>query len=152
MPKGTKDNKKEKTVKKNDTVFLYYTARLKDGKIVGSNKEEDPLKINLEKDNVHNSIRLRLVGMKEGESQIITVAAQNAFGTHKKKLLYRIDKKKLNEHNPRPGDYFKIQNPKGEIQTAIVSKVNDSKVTLDANHHLAGNDIIYEVELVKILN
>lgn len=152
MPISTKAKKKEITVKKNDTVLLNYTARLKNGKIVGSNKDEEPLKINLEKDEVHNSIRLRLVGMKEGESQIITVAAKNAFGAHKKKLLYSVDKKKLNHHDPKPGDYFKIQNPDGEIQTAIVSKISDSKVTLDANHHLAGNDIIYEIELVKIVN
>ncbi|MBD3291068.1 hypothetical protein GF337_19830 [candidate division KSB1 bacterium] len=152
MPKGTKDKKRNRTVKKNDMVLLRYTARLKDGTIVGSNKDDDPLKINLERDDVHNAIKLRLVGMKEGESQIITVVAKNAFGKRKKKLLYNVDKDKLQNHDLKTGDFLKIQNPEGEIQTAKVSNISDSKVTLDANHHLAGNDIIYEIELIEILS
>ena len=145
----------KKTVKRaqiGNIILLNYTAKLNDGSIVGSTKNKEPMKLILGKDHIHRSLEVVIVGMKEGESQIVTIPAGKAYGPYRKSLVFIFDKKKFKNKEPEIGEYYKIRLPKGDSVKARVTDKNNSKVTLDANHIFAGKDLIYEIELTKIVN
>ena len=131
-----KQIKSQKRVKKGNTILLHYTARFNDGSVIGSNKNNEPLVLIIGKDQIHRTLKTRIVGMKEGESQIVTIPASKAFGSYKKNLVFVVDKKKFD--NPNIGACYKIRLKNGDLLKARIVDVDDFKVTIDANHILAG--------------
>ncbi|MHA1865623.1 MAG: FKBP-type peptidyl-prolyl cis-trans isomerase [Candidatus Heimdallarchaeaceae archaeon] len=90
----------------------------------------------------------QLIGLKEGDKKTIEVEAKQAFGLHdrsKIRLIQRREFQKL-DIKPKAGMEVEITGQKGRIM-----KVDSSRVKVDFNHPLAGEDVIYEVEIVKII-
>ena len=48
------------------------------------------------------------------------------------------------------GTQLQVQTPDGQAMPVTVAEVTDDVVTLDANHPLAGQDLTFAVELVKV--
>jgi len=138
-------------VKIGDTILLHYRAKLADGKIVGSSKNNEPKKLTLGKDEINRALETKIVGMSEGDSQVVTIPADKAYGPYYKNLVFILDRKKFKE-KPEIGKYYRIKLKTGDKKKAQVTEIKESKVTLDANHILAGRDITYEIKLLKILN
>ena len=150
MEKLTTEKTDTRRAKIDDIVLIQYTARLEDGSIVGSNKNKKPVKVTLGEDKVHPILMNRITGMVEGESKKVTIPASKAYGTYQKDLMYTVDKDKFAK-DPQIGDHYRVRLKKGDPIKVRVTKVNNLKVTLDANHSLAGKDITYEITLEKII-
>jgi peptidylprolyl isomerase len=52
--------------------------------------------------------------------------------------------------DPVVGDQLQVRQPTGETMVVTVTEVNDQNVTLDANHPLAGKDLVFDIELEDI--
>ncbi len=52
---------------------------------------------------------------------------------------------------PKVGQQLKIRQTDGRTIVLMVTDVSESSVTLDANHPLAGKDLIFDILLVDIL-
>lgn len=134
-----------------DTILLHYRIKLADGNIVGSSKNNEPKKLTLGKDEIKRALETKIVGMSEGDSQVVTIHADKAYGPYYRNLVFVYDKKKFKK-DPEIGQYYKIRFKIGDRKRARVTEIKESKVTLDANHILAGRDITYEIKLLKIFN
>jgi peptidylprolyl isomerase len=144
---------KGKRTTNGDTIVFHYTAKLDDGKIIKSTKKDKPLKCTLGKKQIRTELEQKLLGMEEGDTQHVTVPAKNAFGHYRKDLVFNVPKEKLSEkQEPKIGAKYKIRE-KNNAKSYIgrVTKIDGNKVTLDANHILAGRDINYEIQLLKIV-
>jgi FKBP-type peptidyl-prolyl cis-trans isomerase 2 len=49
------------------------------------------------------------------------------------------------------GQQFEIIRPDGQRTPVIIKEVSDSRVTLDANHPLAGMNLFFDINLLSIL-
>ena len=49
-----------------------------------------------------------------------------------------------------PGMQLTLSNQHGQPVPVIVIEVKDDVILLDANHHLAGQDLVFDIELVTI--
>jgi peptidylprolyl isomerase len=90
--------------------------------------------------------------MRPGETKTIKIPANKAFGTHHKNMVRIVDRSKFPaDPDPEVGQKFDMS--KGDDPTTVVrvSEISGSKVTLDANHPLAGKDLTFDIELVEIL-
>lgn len=90
--------------------------------------------------------------MNVGEKKISTVPASEAFGEHKKELVQVIKRDEFpKDLKPELGLQIKIKRNDGGEDVIKVTNVTETEITLDANHPLAGKDLIFEIELLDII-
>ncbi len=144
--------KRRAKVRKGDTVKINYTCKLGNGSAIDSSIRREPLEFTLGKEEVLKGLEEAVTGMKVGESKIISVTAEKAYGLHHNEWVLDVGRDKLPEDwNPEIGLHFEIPREKGKSSMATVTHVSQSSVTLDFNHPLAGKELIFEISLLEII-
>jgi peptidylprolyl isomerase len=136
-----------------DTVKIHYTGMLEDGSIIGTTHDHTPLEIKLGEREILPGIEEATVGMVQRESKVVNVPTDKAFGPRKEELIFTLDRGKLPSHfQPQVGQQLNISRKGDEHFNAqvIVLDVRESYITVDANHPLAGKNLIIDLELVEI--
>ena len=88
-----------------------------------------------------------LTCIKEGEKRTIFIPADQAYGLYDPKLVIQVPRSKLNlEHPVHAGHQIVIEDESKRTRTFYVKKVSTSLLTLDGNHPLAGQDLIFDIE------
>ena len=135
-----------------DTVRIHYTEKTSDGTIFSSTLNRNPIQINIGQGQILQNIESALVGMSVGESKSINVKADSAYGPYRKEMTQIIDRNQFPKHLvPIEGQVLQDHQPDGSIIDVKIAQVTESTVTLDANHPLAGKDLVYNIELVEII-
>lgn len=135
-----------------DTVLFHYTGSLKDGTVFDSSSGRDPLQVTLGSGQVIRGVDEALVGMAPGEEKTVTVAADEAYGPRRPELLHEVQREAIPpEVDIEVGKQLEGRDTSGQRLRLTVVDVADEKVTLDANHPLAGQDLQFELQLVEIV-
>lgn len=138
-------------VKKGDTVKIHYTGKLEDGKEFDSSKGKEPLKFKIGGAQIIPGFEEAVIGMKKGESKTINISPEKAYGPHKKELVLTVDKSKIPENiKPKKGEQLQLKQSNGQTVVVTIAEISGSTITLDANHPLAGKNLIFDIELVEI--
>lgn len=87
-----------------------------------------------------------LIGMTIGEKKRVEVSPAEAYGEKDLGKIVTVKRNQLPEGNIKAGDMFRGHD--GEVVT--VTAVNGDTVVLDANHPLAGQKLIFDVEITTI--
>ncbi len=139
------------TAKPGDRVKINYTGTLDNGDIFDSSQNRSPLQFVIGGSQVFKDIEDSVIGMKVGESKKIHIKATDAFGKRKEELLLSMQREKLPEAlELKIGLNLKLKQPDGSVIPVKVKEITDKKVTLDANHPLAGKDLNFEIELLQV--
>lgn len=137
--------------KAGDTVKVHYTGKLKDGTVFDSSTSREPLQFSIGAGNIIPGFEQAVVGMSPGESKIEEIPYAQAYGPHREDMVVEIERQQMPaDLNPQVGQQLQIQKPTGQAVPVTVTNVEGSKVTLDANHPLAGEDLIFEIQLLAI--
>jgi peptidylprolyl isomerase len=141
-----------KTIANNgDTVQVNYTLTLADGTVYQTTVGSQPLELVLGKGNYLPDFEKAIVGMKVGESKTITILSDDAYGAYSDNLTITIDRSQLAPGvDPKVGDKLQSTDANGQTLVVVVTAVSDTTVTLDANSPLAGKDITFKIDLLKI--
>lgn len=138
--------------KKGDTVRVHYTGKLKDGDVFDSSRQRGPLELKLGAGQVITGFEQAIEGMSPGESKSVDVPAAEGYGQRQEEKVIDFERSALPANlDPRVGEQLQLQTQDGRAVPAAVTKVSESTVTVDANHPLAGNDLVFELELVEIV-
>ncbi|MFQ5346841.1 MAG: peptidylprolyl isomerase [Rhodothalassiaceae bacterium] len=139
------------TANTGDTVRVHYTGTLESGQEFDSSRGRDPIAFELGKHQVIPGFEEAVVGMEPGEKKTITIAAEEAYGPRREDLVFTLPQDQF------PGDIklekgLRVTGTTQEGQSIGMTVVDftDETVTLDANHPLAGESLIFEIELVEI--
>jgi len=136
-----------------NTVSIHYTGRLEDGTVFFSSEKKEPFIFTHGKGSVVPRVQQAVLGMAQGESKTVHVPEGEAYGTYNPELAVKMDRAEFDKRGIKPeiGFEFSIGQSEGDPLPVRVTEVNDSTVTVDANHPLAGNSIIFDLLLVDIL-
>lgn len=136
--------------KKGDTARVHYTGRLEDGQVFDTSEGGEPLEFEVGSGDVIAGFDEGVQGMHVGEKKTIEIDSDAAYGQRSEALVQSVSRADINlETEPQVGMNLVLQLPDGnEIPVAITDVTQDS-VTLDANHPLAGQKLIFDVELVE---
>ncbi|OKH24530.1 peptidylprolyl isomerase [Hydrococcus rivularis NIES-593] len=134
-----------------DTVKVHYTGKLEDGTIFDSSADRDPLQFSIGEGRVIPGFEQAAIGMSPGDSKTVTIPAEQAYGSHRPELVMVVERQRMPaDLSVEVGQQLEIRQSNGQVIPVIVTDVSESKVTLDANHPLAGQDLTFEIELVEV--
>jgi peptidylprolyl isomerase len=137
--------------KMGDTVTVHYTGKLADGTIFDSSNGGDPLEFTLGEGELIAGFENAVVGMNAGETKTAEISVEQAYGLYNPDMVIEVDREQMPaELEPEVGQQLQLQQPTGEVIPVVITKVEESVVTLDANHPLAGEDLVFDIELVAI--
>ncbi|WP_127020425.1 FKBP-type peptidyl-prolyl cis-trans isomerase [Flagellimonas beolgyonensis] len=139
-------------VKANDTVRVHYTGKLTDGQIFDSSLQREPMEVALGQGQLIPGFEKGLIDMAVNEKKTITIDKKDAYGEVDEALFQKISKSQLPEDiKPEVGMGLVGSNAQGQQQQFRVAKVEENDIILDANHPLAGHDLVFDLEVVEIL-
>jgi peptidylprolyl isomerase len=134
-----------------NTVKVHYTGRLNDDTQFDSSAGRDPLEFTLGTGQVIPGFEEAVTGMGLGDSKTVTIPAEQAYGPHHDDLILVVERSQIPAHiNPEVGQQLEIHQQDGRAAAVVITEVTDESVSLDANHPLAGQDLIFDLELVEI--
>lgn len=138
-------------VKNGDTVRVHYKGRLESGDVFDSSEGGEPLEFQVGTGQVIAGFDAGVRGMNVGESRTVEIEAEDAYGPRVEQLINRIAREGMNlEEPPEAGMSLMMQLPDGNQIPLTITEVSDTHVTVDANHPLAGERLIFDIELVEI--
>jgi len=144
-------NSTSQEAKNGDTVFVHYTGKLQDGTEFDSSIGSDPLEFTLGEGQIMPAFEQAVLGMKIEESKTFTIPVDEAYGPRRDDLIVEINKDELPEElEPVVGMLLQMDQGNGESITVTVTEVSETTITIDANHSLAGHDLIFDITLVGI--
>ncbi|WP_036385065.1 peptidylprolyl isomerase [Muricauda sp. MAR_2010_75] len=139
-------------VKENDTVKVHYTGKLTNGQIFDSSLEREPMEVALGQGQLIPGFEKGLIDMAVNEKKTITIDKKDAYGEVNESLFQKISKSQLPEDlKPEVGMGLVGSNSEGQEQQFRVAKVEEEDIIIDANHPLAGHDLVFDLEVVEIL-
>ena len=136
---------------KGDTVRVHYTGRLEDGNVFDSSDGGEPLEFQVGSGQVIPGFDEGVRGMSVGDKKTIEIKADDAYGQRVEQLVNQIPRAGLNLGGTQPevGMNLIMHVADGQEIPITITEVTDTHVTLDANHPLAGEKLIFEVERVE---
>ncbi len=139
---------------------VHLTFRLADGSVVRSTREGDPIDITLGAQQAMPEARAlvpwierALLDMAQGENRTVTIAADDAYGSYNETLVQTVIRSVIPpdlDSRLEMGMMLQSKTPERGDQDFKVVALTEESVTLDANHPLAGEDLTFDLELVKI--
>ena len=143
-----------KTVEAGSSVTLHYTGTLDDGTEFDSSRtREEPMTVPIGNGQLIASFENALVGMTEGETKTFTIPSNEAYGPHNPEQITTLERNIFPEDFEfTPGMTVPLTNQQGENFMVVLTEVQETEVTADFNHPLAGEDLNFEIKLVEIEN
>ena len=137
-------------VTSNSTVEVHYTGRLEDGTVFDSSLVEgrEPLTAILGQGNLIPGFENGLVDMTVGEKETIEIEPENAYGQVNPQMVNEVAKAQVPE-GVNVGDMLQAMSPAGPINVKVLD-IKEDVVVLDANHPLAGQKLIFDLEVISI--
>jgi len=136
-------------VKNGDTVHVHYTGKLDNGVVFDTSTSREPLEVKIGEGSVIPGFESGLLEMSKGETKILDIEKENAYGEKHDYMVQEVPKDKVPE-DVKLGDMLQGTSPAGPVNFTVV-EIKDEVVVLDGNHPLAGEKLIFEVEIVDII-
>ena len=150
-------------VKKGDFVQVRYVGRLKDDKKIFDLNDESvakkegvydqrarygPLVVCVGQRDVVKGLDDAIVGKEVGKNFSVDLTPDDAFGKKDPKYFQLVNASKFKDSKmvPHPGMHVTINDTPG-----IVKTISGGRILVDFNHPLAGKDVMYDVEVVGVV-
>jgi FKBP-type peptidyl-prolyl cis-trans isomerase 2 len=138
-------------VKAGDTVKVHYHGRLTDGTTFDSTEGRAPLEFEVGSGMVIKGFDDGLLGMEVGEKKTIEIPVEDAYGPKDPEAIIEFPKDRFPpDMKPEIGMRLSMTNGSGQQIPVVITEVKPEVVILDANHQLAGEDLIFDLELMEI--
>ncbi|MBU0781786.1 MAG: peptidylprolyl isomerase [Alphaproteobacteria bacterium] len=139
------------TAKQGDTVRIHYTGTLNDGTVFDSSTGRDPLEFEVGSGMIIPGLDVAIPGMTVGDTKTVNIAADQSYGPVNDQARQAVPRADIPADIPlEVGVQLQMQTPDGQVVPVTVADVNETEVTLDANHPLAGKDLNFDIEIVEI--
>ena len=139
------------TAASGNKVKVHYTGTFDDGDIFDSSREVEPLEFEVGSGQVIPGFEQAVEGMAVGESKQVRLLEEQAYGPHNPEMVFAAEPNQFEEGlAPEVGQQFQTQMEDGTPMLLTVKAVEGEKITLDANHPMAGKILNFDIELVEI--
>lgn len=139
-------------VQPGDSVAIRYTGRLDSGEVFDTNDSEDAdaLVFVVGSQQVIPGFERAVIGLQQGESKTVRIPPEEAYGPRDDNLMTRLDRKLFEGGSLEVGQHVDLEDNQGNTYHADVVAFDDTSVTVDFNHHLAGKALTFDIRIEGI--
>jgi FKBP-type peptidyl-prolyl cis-trans isomerase 2 len=135
-----------------DKVKVHYHGTLRTGETFDSSEGREPLEFTLGSGQVIKGFDEGVTGMSVGEKRTVEIPVGDAYGEKSQDMIIEFPKTQFpDDMTPEVGQQLMMSNGSGQSFPVTIQEVKEDSVLLDANHPLAGQDLIFDLELVEIV-
>lgn len=139
-------------MKRGDVVRIHYTGRFTDGTPFDSSAGREPLEFRIGAGEIIPGLERNVARMNIGDKETMTIPAAEAYGPHDDTRVQAIPRAAIpDDLDVHVGSRLRANTPDGRPLDLTVVDLDDASVTVDANHPLAGRDLVFDVEVVDII-
>jgi peptidylprolyl isomerase len=141
-----------KQAKEGDVVRVHYTGKLTNGEQFDSSDGREPLEFTVGAGQMIKGFDHAMPGMSVGEKKTINIIPEDAYGLKDEESVIEFPKSNIPaEMKLDVGMQLQLRNEAGQPFPVTVAEIKDDVVVLDANHSLAGKELVFDIELIEIV-
>ena len=138
--------------KSGDKVKVHYHGRLTSGETFDSSEGRQPLEFEVGSGTVIKGFDDGVTGMKVGEKKTVNISAEDAYGEKNQDMVIEYPRSQFPpDIELKEGEQLVMSSASGQQFPVRIAEIKDEFVLLDANHPLAGEELIFDIELVEIV-
>ncbi len=139
-------------VKEGDVVKVHYTGKLVNGEQFDSSVGREPLEFTVGAGQMIKGFDAAMPGMSVGDKKTINIAPEEGYGHKSDEAIIEFPKEQVPaDMKLEPGMPLTLSNQEGQPVPVVVVEVKDDVIILDANHFLAGQELVFDIELLEIV-
>ena len=137
--------------KKGDKVKVHYHGKLTNGNTFDSSDGREPLEFEIGGGMVIAGFDDGVTGMIIGEKKTVNIPADQAYGPKQEEMIMEFPKDRFPaDMVPEVGQQLNMNNGAGQNFPVVIVEIKEEVVVLDANHPLAGEELVFDLEMVEI--
>lgn len=142
----------EKAVDADSVVILHFDLKLEDGSAADSTRVNNkPAIMRLGDGSLTPNFESCLLGLKAGDKKDFTLPPDDAFGMPNPDNIHHMDRTRFGiDTVPEVGAIIGFAQPNGGEVPGIIREVAGDSVTVDFNHPLAGETVVFSVEILEV--
>ena len=138
--------------KKGDLVKVHYTGKLTNGEQFDSSTGREPLEFTVGAGQMIKGFDAAMPGMSVGEKKTINILPGDAYGEKDEQAIIEFPIANIPvDMKLDIGMQLQLSNEAGQPFPVTVVEIKDDVVLLDGNHHLAGKELVFDIELMEIM-
>ena len=137
-------------IKEGSKVKVHYTGKLEDGKVFDTSNDKDPIEVVLGEGTLIKGFENGLIGMKDGDKKTIEREPKDAYGDYVDGRIQEVEKSKLPE-DIKVGMVLQASSEAGSM-VILIKEIKEDTAILDANHPLAGRKLIFDLNVIEVVN
>lgn len=120
------------------------------GRVLSSSFSQDILTASMGEDDLLAGLAHELKNLRAGEKRKISLKAEQAYGFYDMKKVRVCSREDLPESTTVTlGTRVRLEESAGRGRMFRVTQIEGDRITLDSNHPLAGQDLVFEIEVLK---
>ncbi len=144
-----------KPIQANSDIAIHFDIRLKDGSIADSTRSiGKPFRFQLGTGVFAEKLEEKLLGLTVGAKPKIMLLPEEAFGEPHPAQIYQVPKAKFNQTEGADplevGSIFLFTQANGREIPGIIQAIDEHEVTVDFNHPLAGQVVLFDIEVMEV--
>lgn len=133
-------------------VILHFDLKLEDGSAADSTRVHNkPAKLVMGDGSLTPNFEACLIGLKQGDKKTFKLAPDDAFGRSNPNQIHYMDRSRFAADMAlEEGMIIAFSQPDGSEIPGIVRSIAGDSVTVDFNHPLADQTVIFDVEIIDV--
>ena len=136
-------------IENGNVVDVHYVGKLTDGNVFDSSEGREPLKFEVGSGQIIPGFENAVMGKAVGDKVTVTINPEMAYGEVREDLFVQLPIDKM-PGDVEVGQMLQAMSDDGRATQVRVHEVNEDNVIIDGNHPLAGQDLIFDIEIVSV--
>lgn len=133
-------------------VALHFSIALADGQLIDSTRERpEPAEFTVGDGSLLPGFEQAIFGLRVGDRRSVFIDAKRGFGEWNPDNQQVFTRVQFSGMDLETGMIVSFADKSGELP-GVVKTFDDDTVTVDFNHPLAGRDLTFEVDIIRIMD
>lgn len=139
-------------IDKGSVVTFHYTLTIpSQDHVADSSRDAEPATITMGTGELIEGLESRLLGLKAGDSRQFEIPCMEAYGPSEQERILTVPLTEFpDDMDVEEGNVIGFTAPSGEELAGVVLKHEDGNAVIDFSHPLAGYDLLFDIEILKV--